>query len=128
MPGGYWAISNRGLAGSAATATQSFPAAALVGNQQLRLRALQVTMSGPGAGTDRVVVRDGASGVGDIIWSADLSVQADGFASIFASPLDLRASVGNSLTIEFAAGVASDREDVNAQGDLVSEGYPVGGP
>jgi len=126
MPG-FWQISNRGLSGSAATATQAFAPAATVGGQQVRLRSLEATLSGASAGTDQLVVRDGASGVGTVIFTADLSIPANGFASMQLSNLDIRATAGNNLTVEFVSGVTSDRENVNAQGDFVIIGTRQGG-
>lgn len=122
---GYWSITNRGILGAAATATLAAAAAATDGGQVNRLRSLTGTLSGGSAGTDLLVVRDGPSGSGTIIWQSDLSVAANGTASIFMTNMDLRASPGNALTIEFVSGVASDRESVNAEGDYVPLGYPM---
>lgn len=91
----------------------------------VRLRALQATLVGTSAATDQLVVRDGATGAGAIIWSGDLSVPANGIASIQMA-MDLRASVGSALTVEFVNG-AGTAEDVNAQGDFVPVGEPYGG-
>lgn len=121
-----WTITNRGNAGAAASATQAAPASASATQRQvLRLRALQCRLSGSSAGTDLLVVRDGPSGNGTIIWQQDLSVPANGSDSINLSGLDLRATPGNGLTVEFVNGVNSDRETVNAQGDIVPQGYAL---
>lgn len=125
---GYWTINDRPSAGSPASATQASPAASANGGQQVRLRSIQVSLSGSSAGTDEVVVRDGPSGTGTIIWSDDLSVAANGTSMVFLTGLDLRASVGNPLTVEFVDGVTSDQENVNAQGDYVPQGYVFGVP
>jgi len=121
MPSNVWHISNRATGGSAATATQA--ATGTSGNAQLRCRAIQATLVGTSAATDRLVVRDGASGVGTIIFSADLSVAANGMAALPPTPVDLRASPGNALTVEFVNG-AGTAEDVNAQGDIIPQGWP----
>ena len=124
---GLWSISNRANAGSAASASQAAPASASAVGQQTRLRSLQCRLSGVAAGTDQLVIRDGASGTGTIIWQADLSVGANGLSDqLSLTGLDIRASLGNALTVEFVNGVGSDREDVNAQGDFVPQGYPLG--
>ena len=123
---GYWSLSNRSSAGAAATASQASPAGSANGGQQVRLRALQVALAGTTAGNDQVVVRDGPSGTGTIIWTQDLSVVANGTASMDLADMDLRASIGNALTVEFVNGVTGDRESVNAQGDYVPIGYPLG--
>lgn len=121
-----WQINNRGAAGAAATASKTAPAGYAAGNLVLRLRSLTATLAGSGAGTDQLVVRDGASGSGAIIFTCDLSIPANGFASIAQPDLDLRASPGNAITIEFVSGVATDREDVSAQGDYVPQGTAYG--
>ena len=91
----------------------------------MRLRAIQATLAGSAAGTDQLVVRDGASGSGTILAQFDLSVPTNGFSSIQLAGLDLRSTPGNGITVEFAAGVSSDRESVNAQGDIIPSGYPM---
>lgn len=82
-------------------------------------------MSGTAAGTDLLVVRDGATGTGAIIWQSDLVIPDNGTAVIALTGLDLRASVGNALTVEFVAGLASARECISVQGDFVPRGYPL---
>ena len=124
---GSWSITNRSSAGAAATASQAAPSSAGAVGQQTRLQALQCRLNGVAAGTDQLVVRDGASGTGTILAQWDLSVGANTVSDqLSLTGLDLRASVGNALTVEFVNGVASDREDVNAQGDYVPQGYPRG--
>lgn len=118
-----WSISNRPAATVAASASQAAPGQPMVN----RLRALQATLVGTGAGSAQVVVRDGAAGVGTIIWTGDLAVPANGSSVLAVSDLDLRASLGNALTVETASGGgASTQLAVNAQGDLVVNGYGYG--
>lgn len=74
------------------------------------------------------MVRDGTSGTGTIIWQSDPSIAANGTVTIFLTDMDLRSSIGNALTIEFVNGVAGDRESVNAEGDYVPSGWPLGLP
>ena len=121
---GSWSISNRGAAGVAATASQAAPAGASVSGiqMQVRLRSIQARLAGTTAGTDQLIIQDGAT----TIWTEDLSVPANGSDQIALSDLDIRATPGNTLTVAFVAGVASDRESVNAQGDYVPVGYPLG--
>ena len=127
MPAGTWQITNTGTAGGVATVSQVAPTgAALGGNTVVRLRQLACSLGGAAAGIDRFVVRDGASGTGTIIWSMELSVPANGSSIVTEEGMDLRASVGNALTIETVAGVASDLETVNAAGDFVPAGQPWG--
>lgn len=125
---GFWSITNRSNAGSPATATQAAPVSTGAG-LQLRLRGLEASVAGVAAGSDQLVVRDGATGVGTVLWSMDLSVGANAVSAILSLPdLDIRASVGNALTVEFVSGIGSDRENVNAQGDLIPVGWPLGMP
>lgn len=120
-----WQITNRSAAAAAASASQPAPASASATNRLVaRLRAIQASIQSVAAGTDQLVVRDGASGVGTIIWQTDIQVAIGAFAMVELAGLDLRASPGNALTVEFVTGVASDREAVNAQGDFVPQGYP----
>lgn len=123
---GYWRISNRPSSGTAASASRAAPTSGLAAGTQVRMRAIQVSLSGSSAGTDQVVVRDGASGAGAIIWTADLSIPANGGQVYNEWQLDLRATPGNALTVEFVNGVANDQESVNAQGDYVPSGWPLG--
>src|SRR5260221_14732986 len=104
---GPWTITNRGSAGAAATASQAAPTSGLAQGVQLRLRALSASLAGSAAGADQLVVRDGASGTGAIIWPWDLSVPANGGDRVLFFGLDLRGFPGNALTIEFFACVPS---------------------
>ena len=120
-----WQITNRSAAGAPATAAVAAPASASAQNRVVaRLRALQCSIQSVAAGTDQLVVRDGATGVGAIIWQTDIQVAIGQTAVVVESDMDLRATPGNALTVEFVTGVASDREAVNAQGDFVPQGYP----
>ncbi len=93
---------------------------------QIRLRAIFASLAaGATAGTDQLVIRDGASGVGTIIWQADLSVPANGGDRVQLSNLDIRATPGNSLTVEFVNGLGQARETVNGEGDIIPVGYPL---
>lgn len=118
-----WQITERSASGAAATASIAAAGSASAGGQVNRLLALAASISGTTAGTAELVVRDGATGSGTIIWQVDLN---EASSSVVASDLDLRASVGNALTIEFTAGVAGDTQCVNAQGDYVPIGWPYG--
>jgi hypothetical protein len=121
---GWWSITNRSNAGAAATASLAAPTNAVTTGLCSRIRGLQASLSGGSAGADVLQISDGAT----VIWNLDLAVAANSTASVNLSDLDIRSTPGNTLTIAFSAGVASDREDVNAQGDFVPLGYPVGRP
>lgn len=120
-----WSITNRAAAGSASTASIAAPASAKASNICTRLRSISVSLAGSSAGTDQIVVRDGASGSGTILKQWDLSVPANGSSLLFMTGLDIRNTPGNALTVEGVSGVTSDREAVNAEGDFVPQGYPM---
>lgn len=122
---GYWSITNRSIAGSPASASLAAAASAIDGGQVNRLRSLTGTLAGNNAGSDLLVVRDGPSGTGTIIWQTDLGKGVNGMGSMFLANMDLRASPGNALTIEFVNGLATVTESVNAEGDYVPLGYPM---
>lgn len=128
---GYWTLSNRS-SGGVASASQAAAAAASSGNQRNRLRALVATLAGTvaAAGSAQLVVRDGPSGTGTIIFTADLSISGTQTAELALSDLDLRASTGNALTVEFVSGsgITGVAQSVNAQGDYVPQGWPLGMP
>jgi hypothetical protein len=91
---------------------------------QARLRAMYCTLAGTSAGSAAVVVRDGPTGAGAILFQSTLEIPAGGRDLVNRTKIDLRASVGNVLTVEFLAGVAGDFEAVNALGDYIPPGLP----
>lgn len=123
-----WTITNFPATNTAATATQAAPTNGLTTGQTLRLRALMVTLSAGAtqSAVVRFVVRDGASGVGTVLMDGSLSVGANFGQSERLTGIDLRATAGNALTVEFTAGGgATTQETVWAQGDIVEVGYPA---
>lgn len=116
-------MTTRGLVGAAASI-----AVAISPNStyQTRLRALYCTLQGPSAGSGTVVVRDGATGVGAIMFEATLAIPVNSRDLVNRTDLDLRATVGNVLTVEFLAGTAGDFQAINAQGDYIPPGIPYG--
>jgi hypothetical protein len=118
-----WQVTARSAAGAAAaTSAATGPNS----TYQTRLRALYCTLGGPAAGSGTVVVRNGATGVGTIIYRSTLNLPSGGVGVLERTGIDLRATAGNALTIEFLAGTASDFQSVNAQGDYVPLGTPYG--
>jgi hypothetical protein len=71
-------------------------------------------------------VRDGASGVGTILFRSILNLPGSGIGVLERIGIDLRATVGNPLTVEFVVGTAGNFQSVNAQGDYVRPGTPYG--
>lgn len=113
-----WRLSNRNTGGVAATVTLAAPAAA--SGMVVRLLSIQAAMTaGAAAASDQLQVLDGAT----VIWQMDLGAPANSTATAFpGAPIDVRASLGNSMTVRFLNGTGSTAEDVNAQGDLVQGG------
>lgn len=116
-----WQITNRSTSGAAASATVSAPTASGTNIQVTRLRAIQCRVAGTTAGQDLLTVKDGTT----VIANFDVSIPANGSDQVTLSDLDLRASPGNDLVIAFASGISAARENINAQGDFVPQGYPM---
>jgi hypothetical protein len=76
------------------------------------------------ASTANVVVRDGATGAGTVIWQGTMSVPAtagSAAAPIVACPvggLGLSGTAGVAMTVEFSAGVANVLEAVYLKGHV----------
>ena len=120
-----WTATNRSASsGAAANVSVAAPASAGASGQTTRLRAIQCSLAGSGAGDDQLQIRDGSSS-GAILAQFDLSVGANGFAALALTGLDIRSTPGNALTIMFVNGVSGNYENVNAQGDYVPSGYPM---
>lgn len=65
----------------------------------------------------QVVVRDGATGAGTILWSARLTAPAGTTIIVERNGLNIRGSVNTAMTIEFAAAPAgTDFQAVNLNG------------
>jgi hypothetical protein len=118
-----WQLTTRSLAGAA---TSIAVATSPNSKYQTRLRAMYCTLSGSSAGNGTVVVRDGATGVGTIMFEGTLSIPLNSRDLINRTDLDIRATVGNVLTVEFLAGTAGDFQAINAQGDYIPPGIPYG--
>lgn len=64
-----------------------------------------------------VYLRDGASGVGTIIWAAAIAAPANGVGGVCISDLNIVGSANTAMTLEFsAAGVTSSQEAVTLSG------------
>lgn len=65
----------------------------------------------------QVVLRDGATGVGAILWSQELAAPANGVGEVEISDMGIAGTSGNAMTLEFtAAGVAASVESVSLIG------------
>lgn len=69
-----------------------------------------------------VVLRDGATGVGAVLWSAWLSAPVDGVGVITITGIGIPGTAGSAMTLEFTgAGVAASEEAVTLVGyDILS--------
>lgn len=93
---------------------------------QTRLRSMYLVVSGSSAGAATAVVRDGPANGGTIIFDADLSTAANGWDFLDYNLIDLRATPGRVLTVEFVTGTPGDVQEINAEGDYVPPGTLYG--
>jgi hypothetical protein len=123
QPGPVWVGGGTAPAGAAASL-----AIGLGPNQtyQTRLRSLYLTVSGGSAGMATMVVRDGLLGVGQIIFEADLYTAANSRDVLDFNNIDLRATAGGVLTVEFLGGTPGAVQQISAHGDYVPFGIPYG--
>lgn len=121
-----WKITNYPALATAPSASQAALNTPAVGQQTVRCRALQISCAGSAAaatGILQFVIRDGATGVGTIIWSETLQANSNSGHNLSASGLDIRASAANALTIECTSTVpAGCQAAVSMQGDYVPQG------
>ena len=118
---GTWSLTNTAAAGSAASVVQAASSGASGAGMQVRLRTLSASASlASTAGVVVMQVLDGAT----VIHSARLYVPTTGSVIYTLADVDLRASPGNNLTVNFAAGLAGCTQTVNAQGDFIPQGTP----
>lgn len=70
----------------------------------------------------QVVLRDGATGVGAILWSAKVAAPANGMAFIDRHSMGVPGTPGNAMTLEFVgAGAAATEAAVSMSGfDIAS--------
>lgn len=122
---GQWSVSNAAAANTQATASK---AAGGAGVRHVFTGISASLASGSTAVTVPatpvlVVVRDGATGAGTIIWQRYVSVitTAGGCASIDLSGLNIPGSANTAMTVEFnAAGGVGSFESVSMQGYTVA--------
>lgn len=62
-------------------------------------------------------LRDGAAGVGTILWEAAVAAPANGLGGVCVTGLNIVGSVNTAMTLEFsAAGVADSQQSVTLSG------------
>lgn len=122
---GPWTQTTRNAA-AAASVAQAAPATSA--GQSVRLRQLSASTIGTAPGTPLLVVRDGATGTGTIIWQSDMSNAITSADRVVMVNCDLRATPGNALTVEFTTLPANTTQAISLSGDFVPAGYPMFGP
>ena len=101
-------------AGTQATCSFAAPSAL----QRWVCTSISATLSGTAAGTATLNLRNGATGAGTIIWSKQVTIPANGIWECNLADLLLPGVYGAAMTLEFAAGVATDIEAVAMTGYL----------
>jgi hypothetical protein len=115
MPMIYPAVTKsvQNVPGLAAQATVSSEAPAPGNRIIVDSICARVTGAAAGSGNCYVVLRDGASGAGAVIWQAALSAPINGGDGVAIVQLGIPTSAGNVATLEFtAAGGAGTQESV----------------
>ncbi len=60
------------------------------------------------------------------MFEATISIPANSRDLVNRTNLDIRATAGNVLTVEFLAGTSGDFQAINARGDYIPPGLPYG--
>lgn len=97
-------LANVSTAGAQATAT----VAAVAGVTYFACGIVGVVTAGSGgaSGIQTLVLRDGATGAGAILWSIPLSAPTSGTAG-YADLLSFSGTTGNAMTVEFTGGASN---------------------
>lgn len=111
-PPGNWTLISAPAANNVATATR----AATAGVRHVLTTLTFSCEDTAGAIVTKCVVRDGATGVGTILWQAILGTGANGGFPIPVSGLNIVGTAGNAMTVEFTSTSATTTESVSATG------------
>lgn len=114
-----WSVQHTPAAATQATITK----AAVAGYRHVCDSITATIACGATAQTPiQVVLRDGATGVGAILWSAKLAAPVNGMGDIEMTDLGIPGTSGNAMTLEFTgAGVAASEQAVAMVGrDFIS--------
>ena len=124
-----WQITSGTVAaGSQATASQAVTTNEATSGMVTRLRTICASLVGTGGvATGTLVIADGASATSALaVWTIQMACVSGGGQIIHLADMDVRASVGNSLTVGFiAGGGGAIVQAVSATGDLVPVGAPA---
>ncbi len=114
---GNWSITSNPAQNAQATITK----AGVAGVAHV-CNSISGTLSGTAAsGIVKLYLRDGVSGVGAILWSANMLVPLGGSEQVSISGLNIIGTPGNAMTLEFSgAGGANTQENVSLTGYDVS--------
>ena len=111
---GEWSVNHLPAVGVQATITR----AGVAGRSHI-CRSITAAISAGAAvsAVSHIVLRDGVSGVGAILWGAVLNAPINYSDNIVISGLNIVGTSGNAMTLEFlAAGVATDTQSVSLTG------------
>lgn len=113
---GNWSIFNSGAGGAQATVTRS----AVTGVRHVAncISASAGAAAAPAATVLAVNLRDGASGVGPILWTTNItaSATATNHGNVDVCGLNIVGTSGAAMTIEFVGGLANEVESVSLSG------------
>jgi hypothetical protein len=116
----HWTIANDPAVNTAATISKAAGTGGAVHVADCVTATFVANTTAPAAAVVTAVIRDGATGVGTILWSADLGVTAT--AGLSSTPvqlcgLNINGTANTAMTIEFtAAGGANTFETVGLTG------------
>lgn len=116
----HWTIANDPAVNTAATASKAAGTGGAVHVADCVTATFVANTTAPAAAVVTAVIRDGATGAGTILWSADLGVTATaGLSStpIYLCGLNINGTANTAMTVEFtAAGGANTFETVAVTG------------
>ncbi len=121
---GLWSETDYPATATAASAAKADPGSNLVA----RCRALTVSVSADPAESTilRATLWDGPAVTGVVLWAGTLHAQADASQDISINGVDLRASLGNVLTLTLDAPDTGCQGAVSMSGDLARSGANYG--
>jgi hypothetical protein len=119
---GYKSVVNTPAAATAAVATV---AALATGKHVCKGIHASIACAGTAQTPLRVVLRDGATGAGTILWSKKVSAPINSCVEIDVTGCSFVGSVNTAMTLEFsAAGVAASEQDATLVYFDLTEGLP----
>lgn len=116
----HWTITNDPAVNTAATVSRAAGTGGAIHVADCATATFVANTTAPAAAVVTVVIRDGATGAGTIVWSADMALTAT--AGVAATPvqlcgLNINGTANTAMTVEFtAAGGANTFETVGLTG------------